>query len=148
MPLSQDACVALLNGKASVICRRPTRARHLIPCCGLSPQGWRKSGNPSYFGKLARVSGATINQRQADGNYSFPGSKTFYVSIDHVPRFVAERTYPFVSSYLPIHRAAGVRLFKVLQDNISSRRVELSTPAIRLIIGRAWRNLRCAGAAS
>src|SRR6516165_1951978 len=52
------------DAEASVICRRPTRARHLIPCCGLSPQGWRKSGNPSYFGKLARVSGATINQRQ------------------------------------------------------------------------------------
>src|SRR5499427_1993466 len=55
---------------------------------------------PAYFAKLARVSKATINQRQADGNYPFPGSKTFgYVSIDHVPEFDAERTYPFVSSY-------------------------------------------------
>ena len=93
---------------------------------------------PAFFGKLARVSRATINQRQADGNYPFPGTKTFgYVSIDHVPEFDAERTYPFVSSYVPIHRAAGVRLFKVLQDNISSRkvRVELSTPATRLITG-------------
>jgi succinate dehydrogenase/fumarate reductase flavoprotein subunit len=93
---------------------------------------------PAYFRKLARVSSATINQRQADGNYPFPGTKTFgYVSIDHVPGFDAEQTYPFVSSYLPIHRAAGVRLFKVLEDNISSRRVrvELSTPAIRLITG-------------
>src|SRR5262245_22980726 len=93
---------------------------------------------PAYFGKLARVCKATINRRQADGNYPFPGTKTFgYVSIDHVPEFDAERTYPFVSSYVPIHRAAGVRLFKVLQDNISSRkvRVELSTPATRLITG-------------
>jgi succinate dehydrogenase/fumarate reductase flavoprotein subunit len=92
----------------------------------------------AYFAKLARVSGASINRRQADGNYPFPGTKTFgYVSIDQVPGFDAERTYPFVSSYLPIHRAAGVRLFKVLQDNISSRglRVELSTPANRLITG-------------
>ena len=83
---------------------------------------------PAYFGKLARVCRATINRRQADGNYPFPGTKTFgYVSIDHVPGFDAERAYPFVSSYVPIHRAAGVRLFKVLQDNISSRkdRVEL-----------------------
>jgi succinate dehydrogenase/fumarate reductase flavoprotein subunit len=91
---------------------------------------------PAYFAKLARVCGASINRRQADGNYPFPGTKTFgYVSIDQVPGFDAERTYPFVSSYLPIHRAAGVRLFKVLQDNISSRglRVELSTPANRLI---------------
>jgi succinate dehydrogenase/fumarate reductase flavoprotein subunit len=93
---------------------------------------------PAYFAKLARVCGASINRRQADGNYPFPGTKTFgYVSIDQVPGFDAERTYPFVSSYLPIHRAAGVRLFKVLQDNISSRglRVELSTPANRLITG-------------
>jgi len=93
---------------------------------------------PAYFGKLARVCRATINRRQADGNYPFPGTKTFgYVSIDHVPGFDAERTYPFVSSYVPIHRAAGVRLFKVLQDNISSRkvRVELSAPATRLITG-------------
>ena len=92
----------------------------------------------AYFAKLARVSGASINRRQADGNYPFPGTKTFgYVSIDQVPGFDAERTYPFVSSYLPIHRAAGVRLFKVLQDNISSRglRVEFSTPANRLITG-------------
>ncbi len=93
---------------------------------------------PAYFGMLARVSGATVNRRQADGNYPFPGTKTFgYVSIDHVPGFDAERTYPFVSSYVPIHRAAGVRLFKVLQDNISSRRlrVELSTSASRLVTG-------------
>src|SRR5215467_5711953 len=32
---------------------------------------------PDYFAKLARVSKATINQRQADGNYPSPGSKTF-----------------------------------------------------------------------
>ncbi|MGA6965664.1 MAG: FAD-binding protein [Xanthobacteraceae bacterium] len=93
---------------------------------------------PAYFEKLARVSEATINRRQADGNYPFPGTKTFgYVSIDHVPGFDAERTYPFVSSYVPIHRAAGVRLFKVLEDNVSSRRlrIALSTAAARLITG-------------
>jgi succinate dehydrogenase/fumarate reductase flavoprotein subunit len=93
---------------------------------------------PAYFEKLARVSGATINRRQADGNYPFPGTNTFgYVSIDHVPGFDAERTYPFVSSYVPIHRAAGVRLFKVLEDNVSSRRlrISLSTAAARLITG-------------
>ena len=93
---------------------------------------------PAYFEKLARVSEATINRRQADGNYPFSGAKTFgYVSIDHVPGFDAERTYPFVSSYVPIHRAAGVRLFKVLEDNVSSRRlrIALSTAAARLITG-------------
>jgi succinate dehydrogenase/fumarate reductase flavoprotein subunit len=93
---------------------------------------------PAYFEKLARVSEATINRRQADGNYPFSGAKTFgYVSIDHVPGLDAERTYPFVSSYVPIHRAAGVRLFKVLEDNVSSRRlrIALSTAAARLITG-------------
>src|SRR5712692_7370070 len=102
---------------------------------------------PAYFGKLARVCGATINRRQADGNYPFPGTKTFgYVSIENVPGFDPERSYPFVSSYVPIHRAAGVRLFKVIEDNIRSRkvRVMLSTPAKRLIVqeGREVRGVR------
>jgi succinate dehydrogenase/fumarate reductase flavoprotein subunit len=91
---------------------------------------------PSYFEKLAKISGATIDRRQADGNYPFPGTKTFgYVSIKHVPDFDAARIYPFVSSYVPIHRAAGVRLFKVIEDNIRHRRipVRLSTEALRLI---------------
>src|SRR5437588_270102 len=44
---------------------------------------------------------------------------------------------PFVSSYVPIHRAAGVRLFKGLEDNIASRwlRLALSAAAARLITG-------------
>jgi succinate dehydrogenase/fumarate reductase flavoprotein subunit len=93
---------------------------------------------PDYFQKISRVSGATVNRRQADGNYPFPGTKTFgYVSIETVPGFDAERTYPFVSSYVPIARAAGVRLFKVLEDNLRSRgvRVLMSTPARRLVTG-------------
>jgi succinate dehydrogenase/fumarate reductase flavoprotein subunit len=93
---------------------------------------------PGYFEKISRASGATVNRRRADGNYPFPGTKTFgYVSIDNVPGFDAERTYPFVSSYVPIARAAGVRLFKVLEDNVRSRglRVLMSTPACRLITG-------------
>ena len=42
-----------------------------------------------------------------------------------------------MSSYVPIERAAGVRLFKVIEDNIraSGVRVMLSTPAKRLITG-------------
>jgi succinate dehydrogenase/fumarate reductase flavoprotein subunit len=93
---------------------------------------------PDYFGKLSRACGATIDRRQADGNYPFAGTKTFgYVSIEHVPGFDAEQSYPFVSSYVPIHRAAGVRLFKVLDDNVRSRRlrVMLATPARQLITG-------------
>jgi succinate dehydrogenase/fumarate reductase flavoprotein subunit len=95
---------------------------------------------PAYFEKLSAICGATIDRRQADGNYPFPGTKTFgYVSVANVPGFDAGRTYPFVSSYVPIHRAAGVRLFKVLEDNARSRalRVMLATPARRLITGPA-----------
>jgi succinate dehydrogenase/fumarate reductase flavoprotein subunit len=92
----------------------------------------------SYFEKLCAVNGATIDYRQADGNYPFPGTKTFgYVSVKHVPDFNAAETYPFVSSYVPIERAAGVRLFKVIEDNIraSKVRIMLSTPVRRLICG-------------
>jgi succinate dehydrogenase/fumarate reductase flavoprotein subunit len=95
---------------------------------------------PAYFDKLSRVCGATIDRRQADGNYPFPGTRTFgYVSIANVPGFDAERTYPFVSSYVPIHRAAGVRLFKVLEDNVRARRLRtmLATSARRLITGQS-----------
>src|ERR1700719_2043000 len=45
---------------------------------------------PRYFEKLCRVSGATFNRRQADGNYPYRGTQTFgYVSIEHVPGFDA-----------------------------------------------------------
>ena len=94
---------------------------------------------PEYFEKIAKISGASIDRRQADGNYPFPGTKTFgYVSIKDVPDFDAAKTYPFVSSYVPIHRAAGVRLFKVLEDNIRHRgcRVMLSTSARRLVVNQ------------
>jgi len=99
---------------------------------------------PAYFAKLCAVNGATVYHRQADGNYPFPGTKTFgYVSIEHVPDFDPAQTYPYVSSYVPIERAAGVRLFKVIEDNIraSNLRVMLSTPAKRLITG-AQRDIR------
>src|SRR5215469_8169327 len=32
---------------------------------------------PAYFRKISRVSEATVNKRQVDGNYPFPGTKTF-----------------------------------------------------------------------
>jgi succinate dehydrogenase/fumarate reductase flavoprotein subunit len=94
----------------------------------------------SYFETLCAVSGATVDYRQADGNYPLLGSKTYgYVSVKQVPGFKPAETYPFVSSYVPIERAAGVRLFKVIEDNIraSKLRVMLSTPAKRLITGAA-----------
>src|SRR5262249_18156638 len=95
---------------------------------------------PAYFAKPANASNATIDKRQADGNSPFPGTKTWgYVSIADIPGFDAATSYPFVSSYVPIHRAAGVRLFRVIEDNIRQRgiRVLLSTPALRLITDEA-----------
>lgn len=91
---------------------------------------------PAYFEKLVAVNGASIDRRQADGNYPFAGTETFgYVSIKEVPGFDPAGTYPFVSSYVPIARAAGVRLFKVIEDNIRARKIRtmLATPALRLI---------------
>ena len=93
---------------------------------------------PAYFEKLARVSGATVASRQSPGNYPFPGYRTFrYTSIESVPNFDPAAEYPYVNSYLPIHRAAGVRLFKVIEDNIAKRDISvlLDTPAQRLVIG-------------
>ena len=92
---------------------------------------------PAYLENLCRVSGATMDRRKAHGNYPFPGTETFgYVSVKHLPDFDPAATYPSVSSYVPINRAAGVRLFKVIEDNIRHRRipVHLSTAAVRLIV--------------
>ena len=114
-------------------------------CAGTTPDSVLKAlaagmpQMPAYFEKLCRVNGASTNNRRADGNYPFPGTKTWgYISIKEIPDFDAAKTYPFISSYVPIHRAAGVRLFKVLEDNIKARqvRVRLATPAIRLIQGQ------------
>ena len=91
-----------------------------------------------YFEHLAKVNGATLDRRKAAGNYPFPGLDTFgYVSIGAVPDFDPAATYPNVSSYLPIHRAAGIRLFKVIEDNIAQRDITvwLDAPAQRLVAG-------------
>ena len=92
---------------------------------------------PAYFERLAGASGATIARREAPGNYPFPGIDTFaYYSIERVPDFDPATRYPHVNSYLPIHRAAGVRLFKVIEDNVEQRRgitVWLESPAERLV---------------
>jgi len=93
---------------------------------------------PAYFERLAQVSGATIDWRQASGNYPFPGIDTFgYISIGSVPDFDPAERYPHVSSYMPIHRAAGVRLFKVIEDNLARREVAiwLEARAERLLRG-------------
>lgn len=90
----------------------------------------------SYFERLAIVSGASIESRATGGNYPFPGSETFgYAWIASVPNFDPAGRYPHVNSYMPIARAPGVRLFKVLEDNIQARKVTvwLEAPAGRLL---------------
>jgi succinate dehydrogenase/fumarate reductase flavoprotein subunit len=90
-----------------------------------------------YFAKLAKASGAEVQYRENHGNYPFPGSETFgYASIASVPDFDAAARYPYVNSYVPIHRAAGARLFKVLEDNVEQRDVTvwLESGAKRLIM--------------
>ena len=93
---------------------------------------------PAYFERLAKASGARVARREAPGNYPFPGIDTFaYYYIDSVPEFDPAARYPHVNSYLPIHRAAGVRLFKVMEDNIEQRDIAvwLESPARRLLTG-------------
>ena len=91
-----------------------------------------------YMERLAQASDATLDSRKAAGNYPFSGIDTFsYVSIGTIPDFDPTVGYSHVSSYLPIHRAAGIRLFKVMEDNIARRNIEvwLESPAKRLIAG-------------
>ena len=91
---------------------------------------------PAYFERLARSSGARVARREAPGNYPFPGIDTFaYYYVESVPDFDPAARYPHVNSYLPIHRAAGVRLFKVIEDNVERRGITvwLESPAERLV---------------
>ena len=93
---------------------------------------------PDYFKRLAEAANATVDGRPSPGNYPFPGVDIDifgYISIDTIAEFDAAEAYPNVSSYLPPHRAAGIRLFKVLEDNIARRNitVRMATPAKRLI---------------
>ena len=93
---------------------------------------------PDYFERLAKAANATIDGRHSPGNYPIAGVDIDifgYISIDTVDNLDAAKAYPNVSSYLPPHRAAGIRLFKVLEDNIAQRDITilLETPAKRLI---------------
>ncbi|MDX1513975.1 MAG: FAD-binding protein [Gammaproteobacteria bacterium] len=96
---------------------------------------------PSYFERLAAVCNAKTESRPSPGNYPFPGADTFqYLSIGSIPGFDPAERYAHVSSYLPMPRAAGMRLFRVLEDNIAKRDITvwLDAPARRLLTnGRA-----------
>jgi succinate dehydrogenase/fumarate reductase flavoprotein subunit len=84
--------------------------------------------------KLAAVSNATIDTREKGGNYPFPGVDTFYhTNVVHVPGAEdPQKTYPHVMAR---PSANGWRVFKVLEDNVARRNIEVrsSFPAERLI---------------
>jgi succinate dehydrogenase/fumarate reductase flavoprotein subunit len=86
-----------------------------------------------YFRKLAEVNGAEIVMRQRGGNYPFPGHDALgMLEVATIPGFDAVRDYPQVRG-----RALGPNVFKLLEDNIRHRKIEvrLNTAAERLITG-------------
>ena len=64
---------------------------------------------PAYFEKLAQVAGATVDRRQADGNYPFPGTKPSDTSASTTcPDFDAERSLSLRFELCP-HSSRGGR---------------------------------------
>ena len=84
-----------------------------------------------YIRELAKVSGATPIVRDREANYPLPGGHTFqFIEIDSIPGFDPIKAYPHARA-----RHSGPNLFKVLEDNIRQRPIEvrLSASAQRLI---------------
>jgi succinate dehydrogenase/fumarate reductase flavoprotein subunit len=83
---------------------------------------------------LAAVSKADINVSEKGGNYPLPGVDTFYhVNIINVPGCEdLSKTYPHI---MTSPSACGWRMFKVMEDNIARRPIEvrLEFAAHRLI---------------
>jgi succinate dehydrogenase/fumarate reductase flavoprotein subunit len=92
------------------------------------------AGMEAEVRKLAAVSNATVDTREKGGNYPFPGVDTFYhTNVTHVPGCEDPlTTYPHMMAR---PSANGWRVFKVLEDNIARRNIEIrhSFPALRLI---------------
>ena len=86
--------------------------------------------------RLARISNATVEATDKDGNYPFPGYRTFYhANVTHVPGHeTQEETYPHIMAR---PSANGWRVFRVLEDNIAARDVDVRyrLAARRLIAG-------------
>lgn len=92
-------------------------------------------GLGDYITSLAERTGAKVGGigRIREGNYRFPGYRTFqFIDIQSVPDFDPRTAYPHVV-YRP--SSLGANLFKVVQDNVEQRPIDvrLSTPALRLI---------------
>lgn len=83
-----------------------------------------------FLEELAEKSGASLTYAEAPGNYPFEGVGTFgFVSVSDVPGFDPRVGYPHVRGL-----RGGARLFRIIQDNIETRGIEvrLDTPAREL----------------
>lgn len=88
-----------------------------------------------YVRELAKVNHAEIASTKESGktgaNYPFPGFDTFYqTTVRAVPNFSARAVYPWANG-----APGGPMLFKILDDNMAARNIEirLNTRALRLI---------------
>lgn len=85
-----------------------------------------------YLRSLAEVNHATVVAIDREGNYPYPGYRTFqFLEVESVPGFDAARDYPHGYGL-----RRGANLFKVMQDNVERRPVDvrLGTAAVRLIL--------------
>jgi len=94
---------------------------------------------PGYMRELVAVNGAQMIGigRTREGNYPFPGTGTLqFIDIESVPGFDATEAYPHaIVNRSRSKSSSGANLFKVLQDNVARRPIEvrLATPAKRLL---------------
>lgn len=85
---------------------------------------------PQYCERLARVSNATLVTRDRESNYPLTGYRSFqFLEVESVPGFDAAREYPHAQAL-----RNGPNVFKVLQDNVNRRPIDvrLATAAERL----------------
>nr|WP_255561452.1 FAD-dependent oxidoreductase [Pseudohoeflea sp. DP4N28-3] len=90
-----------------------------------------------HLQQLAEKSGATASVSPALGNYPLPGFESLgYCEITHVPSLEGAEAYHAMS---PVKN--GVRLFKVLEDDVirSGAEVQLEAPVERLLRDRNGR---------
>ncbi|MBT6093980.1 MAG: FAD-binding protein [Rhodospirillaceae bacterium] len=85
----------------------------------------------AFIRDMARINNAEVGVRWAKANYPLDGGDSFgFVTINDIPGFEPERDFTWGRGL-----RGGTRLFKVMQDNVASRAIEvrLGTPAVGLI---------------
>ncbi len=87
---------------------------------------------PDYIRRLAVINEAKVRVTPALGNYPLPGYEALaYCEVEAVPSLEGKPGYHAMQ---PVKN--GTRLFKVLEDNVHARKIEVvfETPAQRLIV--------------